>query len=264
MKLNGKAMVAVAMILGSMAALTGCKSSEQSKADEAAPAAEPVATSEAPAAQTQTGEEHATIQASTKVVVGASTPAARPLPPMPAPRFENPGRAPSRDHVFVKGFWRIDEPRIGYVWVPGHWQAQHAPSAPPAPRFENPGRAPSGQHVYVPGYWRWTGHDYKSFAGHWDIKRNAPHIRRRALGEGQRPLPLRARPLDALSSRAHEPRRFACAARPGRPGRAVVLADNDLARIEEVRVRRRPAPWSGRVPGQYRGVDEQQGGGAPV
>ncbi len=171
MKLSGKAMMAVAMILGAMAALTGCKSNEQSKADEAAPVAQPapVAAAEAPAAQTEA--EHTTIQASTKVAVGASLPAARPLPPMPAPRFENPGRAPSRDHLFVKGFWRLDNQRSGYVWVPGHWQAQHAPTAPPAPRYENPGRPPSDKHVFVPGYHRWTGHDYKWVAGHWDIKR---------------------------------------------------------------------------------------------
>lgn len=164
MNFNGKAMVAVAMMLGSMATI-GCKGQEQAAPQESAPAPVVVAAPEAPAAEVapaKATDEGVNVKASVKVNTRA--------PAAPAERYENPGRAPSRDHSWIKGHWRHEGQR-GYQWTPGRWIVQFAPSAPPAPRYENPGRPISNDHVWVSGHWQRTGRDWTWVGGHWSHRR---------------------------------------------------------------------------------------------
>lgn len=164
MKLNGKAMMAVVMVLGSMAAI-GCNRAEDLPAPQetapvvAAPSQDNTATQPA-AAKTDEG-----VTVAAKASVGASAPA------RPADRVEYPGVAPSRDHRWMKGHWRHEGTR-GFVWTPGRWMIQFAPAAPPAPRYENPGRPISHHHVWVPGHWERTSRDWTWVGGHWAMKRH--------------------------------------------------------------------------------------------
>jgi hypothetical protein len=155
----------VAMAIGSLGAL-GCNQTAASSGAEeaAAAAAAPVVAAATPADGATKTDESVTILA--KASAGVTTK----IPDPPKRRYESPGRAPSRDHVWQRGNWRWNERE--YVWVPGHWERAYAPKAPPAGRFENRGRAPSDRHVWIDGYWRWDGKQYVWVSGHWDIKRN--------------------------------------------------------------------------------------------
>ena len=97
------------------------------------------------------------------------------FPSPPALRFEEPGPAPSSHHKWMRGYWRYDAPRTGYVWSPGFWEDESvtAPFAPPPPRFEDRGHAPGFDYSYTPGYWRWTGREYAWIPGHWTLKVDA-------------------------------------------------------------------------------------------
>lgn len=169
MKLNGKTMAVVAMVLGSMAAI-GCNRAEDREApQETAPAPVVAAPSQdstpaAPAAQPAAAKSDEGVTVAAKTSVGAS------LPPRPADRVEHPGVAPSRDHRWTKGHWRYEGVR-GYVWTPGRWVVEFAPAAPPAPRYENPGRPISDRHMWVPGHWERSSRDWTWIGGHWTIKR---------------------------------------------------------------------------------------------
>ncbi len=140
MKLNGKMMVAAAMILGATAAL-GCNApaslNDGAVAPEETPATAPVANDGAgQAAQAAGVAEDA---------------------------FGVYGR-------FGRFFGARGE-------VGPHY---YAPHAPPAARFENPGRAPSGRHFWSPGYYRWNGREHMWIGGRWEMRRPgfqfvAPH-----------------------------------------------------------------------------------------
>jgi hypothetical protein len=158
MNLNGKSLVAVAMVLGAMATM-GCKKPATLAAEpETAPVAQPTET-------TATADAPATTDERTSVSVSAG--ANRPAPP--ALRAENPGRAPSARHAWQRGYWRYDLPSTSYVWAPGYWEetAVYAPSAPPAVIYEDVGYAPGVEYAYVPGYWHWGGREYVWSYGHW-------------------------------------------------------------------------------------------------
>ena len=168
MKRMGNVLVAAAMILGTFGAVGCNRPSEQASLPEAAPVAAPAPAPIAPAAPAAKEE--------TKVVLA---PAAAPIPAPPVLRMENPGRAPSAQHRWMKGFWRWESPRTTYVWVPGFWENVRAtaPFAPPAPRFEDPGCAPSSDYAFTPGYWRWSGREYVWVGGHWTARRDAGFYR---------------------------------------------------------------------------------------
>mgnify|MGYP001550325369 CR=1 FL=1 len=162
MKLNGKALVAVVAMFGSMAAV-GCKKSGDA-ASEAAPA--PVTLQ----ADTANADAPAASDERTTVTVAAGTRAAP-----PALRVERPGRAPSAHHVWQRGYWRYDSPRTAYVWVPGYWEntVAVAPYAPPVAVYEDRGYAPGADYFYAPGYYRWSGRQYVWVYGHWSLRRDA-------------------------------------------------------------------------------------------
>ncbi len=170
MKRIGKALLAMAMMVGALSA-AGCKKpDDQRAAQDSAPVAQPAAEatkSDAPAAQ----QESRTVFAST-VSVKAPAP--------PALRVETPSPRPSAHHLWQRGYWRWDTPRTVYVWVPGYGEDTYvyAPSAPPAPRYEDCGDAPSVDFVFVPGYWRWSGREYVWMYGHWSPRREVVYYYR--------------------------------------------------------------------------------------
>jgi hypothetical protein len=64
--------------------------------------------------------------------------------------------------VFLEGYW--DEPR-GREAVEV-MADEGAP--PPQPALEVPPPPPDASAVWIGGFWRWSGHDYRWIAGHWD------------------------------------------------------------------------------------------------
>jgi hypothetical protein len=79
---------------------------------------------------------------------------------IPAAKSETKGRAPSKDAVWLPGFWNLQDnrntsPSAGWTWVPGRWIT---------PPFK-------GAH-YVPAHWGWSDSDpfdrwYSWIPGHW-------------------------------------------------------------------------------------------------
>jgi hypothetical protein len=73
----------------------------------------------------------------------------RSAPPPPRREYVDERHRPSRDAVWLAGYWRYDG--RAYVWMPGRWDT------PPrghrdweAPRWENRG----GGYVFIEGHWR--------------------------------------------------------------------------------------------------------------
>jgi len=70
-------------------------------------------------------------------------------PPPPRREVIIERNRPSRDHVWVKGYWVWRGSR--HVWVDGHWERPPRPHAVwVEPRWE---RRPEG-HIFIEGYWR--------------------------------------------------------------------------------------------------------------
>lgn len=67
----------------------------------------------------------------------------------PRPRYEHPGRRPSRDVVWVDGYWAWRGRR--YEWVSGRWdRPPHGHGRWNAPRYERRGNS----YVFIEGSWR--------------------------------------------------------------------------------------------------------------
>ncbi|APR85852.1 Lipoprotein, putative [Minicystis rosea] len=135
MKLNGKAMVAAVMMLGSMAVI-GCNAPVD--AGDAIAPEETAAT--APVEEQAAGVEQNALRFHYGVHYYA------PHAP-PAMRHETPGRAPSARHFWAPGYWRWN----GYqhVWIGGRWEARRDHLEYVGPRWSNVGR----RWEYVPGHW---------------------------------------------------------------------------------------------------------------
>ena len=71
---------------------------------------------------------------------------------MPEVIVENPGRAPTPNSHWVKGYWqwRGNE----WQWQVGHWVTQPVPPMPEI-IIETRSPAPSVEHFWVPGHWVW-------------------------------------------------------------------------------------------------------------
>jgi hypothetical protein len=132
MKLNGKVLVAVAMVVGAMAT-TGCKSGEQ--ASEAVAPEENVAT--APVDTAAPGVEQDSLRLSFYA----------PIAP-PAIRVEERGRAPSERHFWVPGYHRWNGRE--HVWYNGRWEQRREGYEYVGPRWQ-PHRTHHWQ--YMPGHW---------------------------------------------------------------------------------------------------------------
>jgi hypothetical protein len=134
MKLSGKFLVVVAMTIGAMGA-TGCNRASVQNDEGVAPEENP--------ATAPTEESSAT--------PGVETNALRiryyaPREP-PAPRYENPGRAPSSRHFWINGYWRWTGRE--HVWVAGRWEPRRDRYEYVGPHWERH----YGRWAYVPGRW---------------------------------------------------------------------------------------------------------------
>jgi hypothetical protein len=77
----------------------------------------------------------------------------------PIAKSETKGRAPSRDAIWVPGFWnfqgdRNTAPRAGWVWVPGRWLTPPVRGA----RWD-------------PAHWGWSDEWWSWIPGHWVQRR---------------------------------------------------------------------------------------------
>lgn len=175
MKRIGKALLAMAMMVGAISA-TGCKKSDDQRAPvDSAPVAQPV---EAQPAAEATKSAAPAAQEESRTVVASTVSVKAPAPP--ALRIETQGVRPSAHHVWQRGYWRWETPRTVYVWVPGYWEDTYvyAPSAPPPLRYEDRGYAPGVDYEYVSGYWRWSGREYVWMYGHWSPRREVVYYYR--------------------------------------------------------------------------------------
>ncbi len=141
MNFNGKAMVAVAMMLGSMAVM-GCSKPADQTADAVAPEETPAT---APVESDTTGA------AATAKPAGVEQDSLRlgfyaPVAP-PAVRVEVQGTAPSPRHFWAPGYYRWNGHE--HVWVGGRWELRREGYSYVSPRWE----AHQARWRYLPGRW---------------------------------------------------------------------------------------------------------------
>jgi hypothetical protein len=134
MKLYGKTLVAVAMMVGVVGA-TGCKKNSANSEDAVAPEENP-ATAPVEEAGATPGFEQDSLRFGFYA----------PREPPPA-RYENPGRAPSERHFWVGGYWRWNGRE--HVWVGGRWELRRERHEYIGPRWERR----HTRWVYIPGHW---------------------------------------------------------------------------------------------------------------
>jgi hypothetical protein len=160
MKLDKGILVAVAMMVGSMAAV-GCKSQTPKPITDEGPLApvvleqpakaEPAPAQPAPAAQPESAKVAVATTPKTIVDARFQNPtlphlgvASKAPPPL---RIESRGRAPSADAFYVPGYWRYSGAQ--YVWMSGGWDTRRIGYRYAAPRWERTGT----RYVFVPGRW---------------------------------------------------------------------------------------------------------------
>ena len=145
MKLNGKVMVAVAMILGSLAAI-GCNApanlTDGAVAPEETPATAPVVKDSAAQPAQTPGVEQDALR-----FFGHFGPRYYAPYAPPAVRYENPGRAPSARHFWAPGYWRWNGRE--HVWFGGRWEVRRDGVEYVGPRWEHR----LGRFEYLPGRW---------------------------------------------------------------------------------------------------------------
>ncbi|MFT3769484.1 MAG: YXWGXW repeat-containing protein [Minicystis sp.] len=112
MKLNGKILVTVAMMVGSMAAATGCNAPAGADSNAVAPE-ETAASAPVEESNTTAGFEQNSVRYHWGVRYYA------PHAP-PAARHETYGRAPSARHFWAPGYYRWNGRQ--HVWVAGRWE----------------------------------------------------------------------------------------------------------------------------------------------
>jgi hypothetical protein len=137
MKLNGKTMMAMVMVIGAMAA-TGCS---KPSAEIAGPVAPEESAATAPV-------EDDTATASAMGVEKDHQHFHYYAPRPPAARFEIRGRAPSARHFFAPGYYRYNGRE--HVWVAGRWEFRREGLEYIAPHWQIDS---FGRWEYVPGRW---------------------------------------------------------------------------------------------------------------
>lgn len=138
MKLNGKILVVAAMMLGSVAAVTGCN----------APADDSNAIAPEETAATAPVDDQATPgfeQDAMRFRYGARHYYAPHAPP--AARHEARGRAPSARHFWAPGYYRWNGRQ--HTWVAGRWEVRRHGYQYVAPHWERH----YGRWEYIPGRW---------------------------------------------------------------------------------------------------------------
>ena len=135
MKINGKLMMALVMVVGSLAA-TGCSTASAADTGAVAPEETPATASVENTASTAGGVEKD----------------ARffhfyaPFAP-PAARFEIRGVSPSARHFWAPGYYRYNGRE--HVWVAGRWEVRRDGFAFVAPHWVRR----FGRFEYIPGRW---------------------------------------------------------------------------------------------------------------
>jgi hypothetical protein len=145
MKLNGKMMVAVAMILGATATV-GCNApadlGDGAVAPQETPATAPVEKDSA----AQTAQTPGVEQDALRFFGSFGPHYYAPIAP-PAVRYEVPGRAPSARHFWAPGYYRWNGRE--HVWIGGRWEARRDGFEYVGPRWEHR----FGRFEYLPGRW---------------------------------------------------------------------------------------------------------------
>ncbi|MFT3769059.1 MAG: hypothetical protein QM820_26765 [Minicystis sp.] len=139
MKLNGRILVTVAMMVGSMAAATGCNRPVDADATTIAPE-ETAASAPVEESNTTAGFEQNSVRYRWGVHYYA------PHAP-PAARHETYGRAPSARHFWAPGYYRWSGRQ--HVWVAGRWEVRRDGYEYYGPRWEQR----YGRWEYIPGRW---------------------------------------------------------------------------------------------------------------
>ncbi len=137
MKLNGKTMMAVVMVVGSLAA-TGCSTASAADMGPIAP--------EETAATAPVDNDSATSATSGVEQDARSFHYFAPHGP-PAARFEVRGRAPSARHFWSPGYYRWNGRE--HAWVGGRWELRREGFDFRAPHWVNR----FGRWEYLPGRW---------------------------------------------------------------------------------------------------------------
>jgi hypothetical protein len=139
--------VAVCSVIGLFA---GCASEPESHL-VSAPPPPPPSTVPAATVYTTPAPTYAATQPATVAAVpsptGASSIVVMQAPP--AAQQEIPTERPSRDHVWIPGFWSWKTDH--YEWMAGHWEIPPRQGA-----------------VWVPPRWQPEGSSYRFYEGYWD------------------------------------------------------------------------------------------------
>ena len=136
MKINGKLMMAVVMVVGSLAA-TGCATASADDTGAVAP--------EETAATAPVENATSATNGIEKDSFGIRFFA--PIAP-PALRFEVRGAAPSHRHFWAPGYYRYNGRQ--HVWVAGRWELRRDGLEYIAPHWQ---RDMFGRWEYIPGHW---------------------------------------------------------------------------------------------------------------
>jgi hypothetical protein len=140
MKLSGKILVTVAMMLGSMAAI-GCNAPTDAD-DHAVAPEETAATAPVEESNATPGFEQNAVRFHGSVGHHYYAPHAP-----PAARHESYGRAPSARHFWAGGYYRWDGRQ--HVWHGGRWEQHREGYMYVSPRWERS----HTRWMYVPGRW---------------------------------------------------------------------------------------------------------------
>lgn len=134
--------------VGAIGLLAGCASYPESHVVSAPPPPPPTA---APTVYSVPAAAPAAYPAPTAVAVpspvGASSVIVMQAPPQAQQEIPTP--RPSRDHVWVPGFWTWRNSR--YEWMAGHWEIPPRVGA-----------------VWVPPRWQPEGNSWRFYEGYWD------------------------------------------------------------------------------------------------
>lgn len=138
-------LASAAAVCGAIGLLAGCAYEPESHLLTAPPPAPPAA---APAATVYTvPTTPAPTVATVPTPTGASSIVVMQAPP--AVQQEVPTARPTRDHVWVPGYWTWRNSR--YEWVAGHWVIP-----------------PTSGAVWVPPRWQPEGNSWRFYEGYWD------------------------------------------------------------------------------------------------
>jgi hypothetical protein len=138
MKLNGKMLLAVAMMVGSLGAVGCNKSNAQDDA---------VAPEENAAASPTEDGQGSVDDLSVRFETSVSRPRYYAPYAPPAARYEVRTVAPSANHFWTPGYYRWNG--RSHVWYGGRWEARRANYDYMGPRWVASGR----RYEYVPGHW---------------------------------------------------------------------------------------------------------------